>query len=70
MSKPLYVVMEFIDGEWLPAIGGGSSTKSSIRAFDNMANAKRSMGHLKRLRNWRGVEGERRVAKFVEVEDD
>lgn len=70
MSKPLYVVMEFIDGEWLPAIGGGSSTKPSIRAFDNVTSAKRSMSRLNKLRNWRSVEGERRVTKFMEVEDD
>lgn len=38
MIKPIYVVMEKLDDEWVPAIGGGYSTKSSIRAFDMNSN--------------------------------
>ena len=41
-----------------------------FRAFNNVTAAKRSMSRLKKLRNRRSVGGERRVAKFMEVEDE
>ena len=71
MNRPLYVVMERIDNEWVPAIGGGSSTSASIRAFGNLTSAKKSMKGLNRFRGYQlqKVKTQRRIAKFIEVED-
>lgn len=64
MIEPIYVVMEKIDNNWVPAIGGGSSTKPSIRAFDNLTSANRSLIRLNHMRGSHGVDGERQVMKF------
>lgn len=64
MIDPIYVVMEKYDGQWTPAIGGGSSTKPYVRAFGSQKSAERSMSRLNKLRGFHEFNGERRVMKF------
>ena len=48
--KTLFVIEERVSGLWVPAIGGGSSTKPRIRAFETLKEAEHAMRGLKLLR--------------------
>lgn len=48
----LYVIEEKIDNKWIPAIGGGSSTRGYIRAFQDYNKAVKAMNRLSYIRNY------------------
>ena len=67
----IYVLEEQLDGKWIPATGGGSSTRPRVRAFNTKPEAERALKKLNYLRGFDTLPKTtpRRIAEYKNEEE-
>lgn len=48
----LYVIEELVEGKWIPTVGGGSSSKPHVRAFESLESAKKAIDRIPNIRGY------------------